>query len=90
MGLPWPQVYSAMEDAMRNPTVNDRVRLTQDIPELLLRQGDLGVVCSTWFYPAPAYEVDFLPAGLNEHTRALLLSEQLQIEDTLANQPISA
>ena len=75
---------------MRTPTVNDLVRLTQDIPELLLRQGDLGVVCSTWFSPAPAYEVEFHPAGLNEQTRALLLSEQLQVEDTLVNQPLSA
>ena len=79
-----------MEDTMRNPTVNDHVRLTQDIPELLLRQGDIGVVCSTWFAPAPAYEVEFPAAGLNEQTRALLLSEQLQIEDSLARQPGSA
>jgi hypothetical protein len=75
-----------MEDAMRQPHVDDTVRLTQDIPELQLRQGDVGVVCSTWFSPADAYEVEFVPSGLNEHTRALLLAEQLQVEDTLMNQ----
>ena len=71
---------------MRQPHVDDRVRLTQDIPELQLRQGDVGVVCSTWFSPTEAYEVEFPPCGLNDHTRALLLAEQLQVEDALMTQ----
>ena len=70
---------------MRQPHVDDRVRLTQDIPELQLRQGDVGVVCSTWFSPTDAYEVEFEPSGINEHTRALLLAEQLQLEDARMN-----
>lgn len=75
---------------MRQPHVNDLVRLTQDIPELLLRQGDVGVVCSTWFSPSEAYEVEFAFPGLAEQTRALLLAEQLQVEDTLMTQPVQA
>ena len=63
---------------MRQPLVDDFVRLTQDIPELELKQGDVGVVCSTWFSPTQAYEVEF---GLAAPTRALLLAEQLQVEE---------
>ncbi len=63
---------------MRQPLVDDFVRLTQDIPELELKQGDVGVVCSTWFSPTQAYEVEF---GLDAPTRALLLAEQLQVEE---------
>ena len=66
---------------MRQPHVDDRVRLTQDIPELLLQAGDVGVVCSMWFAPTEAYEVEF---GLPGPTRALLLAEQLQIEELAA------
>ena len=54
------------------------VRLKQDIPELGLRCGEVGLVCSTWFAPTEAYEVEF---GLPGPTRALLLAEQLQVED---------
>jgi hypothetical protein len=73
-----------MEDVMRQPHVDDLVRLTQDVPELQLKQGDIGVVCSTWFSPNETYEVEFGP-GLDGHTRALLLAEQLQVEDALVN-----
>ena len=54
------------------------VRLMQDIPELGLRSGEVGVVCSEWFAPATAYEVEFQPAGLSCGTRALLLAHQIQ------------
>ena len=66
---------------MRQPHIDDYVRLTTDIPELCLRRGDLGVVRSTWFAPTTAYEVEFHPIGLDNQTRALLLAEQVQIED---------
>ena len=66
---------------MRHPNVNDQVRLTQDIPELALSRGDIGVVRSTWFAPRVAYEVEFNPLGLSCETRALLLEEQLQLHD---------
>lgn len=66
---------------MRQPQVDDFVRLTQDIPELALMRGQVGVVRSTWFAPTVAFEVEFHPIGLNHQTRALLLAEQLQIEE---------
>jgi hypothetical protein len=61
--------------------VDDFVRLTKDIPELSLHRGEVGVVRSTWFAPSIAYEVEFHPIGLNHETRALLLAEQIQVED---------
>lgn len=66
---------------MRQPHVDDYVRLTRDIPELSLHCGEIGVVRSTWFAPSLAYEVEFHPAGLMHETRALLLAEQLQVEE---------
>ena len=79
---------------MRKPHVDDFVRLTQDIPELSLHRGEVGVVRSTWFAPSLAYEVEFHPPGLDHQTRALLLAEQVQVEegslfnDALAAQPM--
>ncbi len=67
---------------MRHPMVDDFVRLTQDIPELALQRGEVGVVRSTWFAPSMAYEVEFHPIGLNTgETRALLVAEQVEVED---------
>ena len=66
---------------MRMPHVDDFVRLTADIPELSLHRGDVGVVRSTWFSPTTAYEVEFHPVGFSSQTRALLLAEQVQVED---------
>ncbi len=70
-----------MEDTMRLPHVDDFVRLTQDIPELALIRGEVGVVRSTWFAPSIAYEVEFHPIGLDHATRALLLADQVQVEE---------
>ena len=66
---------------MRQPHIDDFVRLTTDIPELALHRGDVGVVRSTWFAPTTAYEVEFHPIGLDTQTRALLLAEQVQVEE---------
>jgi hypothetical protein len=73
-----------MEEFMRRPHVDDTVRLTQDIPELSLSRGSLGVVRSTWFAPSIAYEVEFRQIGNDYQTRALLLAEQVEVEDELA------
>lgn len=54
-----------------------RVRLKHDLPDLNLRSGDEGVVCSIWFAPWDAYEVEFEPQGLGCKTRALLLECQI-------------
>ena len=66
---------------MRQPSVDDFVRLTRDIPELGLCRNEIGVVRSTWFAPSIAYEVEFHPRGLEHHTRALLLPEQVLVEE---------
>src|SRR5207248_12431 len=39
------------EELMRQPCVDDFVRLLQDIPELGLIRNEVGVVRSTWFAP---------------------------------------
>jgi hypothetical protein len=64
---------------MQAPEVNRPVRLLQDIPELGLRCGEVGVVCSTWFAPTPAYEVEFQPRG--HATRALVMRSMIQPAD---------
>ena len=67
---------------MRRPLVDDFVRLINDIPELSLNRGDRGVVRSTWFAPTVAYEVEFTSIGHDQQqTRALLLEEQVQVEE---------
>ena len=66
---------------MRRPCVDDVVRLTQDIPELELSRGEIGVVRSTWFAPSTAYEVEFSQIGHDYQTRALLSESQVEIHD---------
>lgn len=66
---------------MRQPHVDDFVRLTTDIPELALNRGQVGIVRSTWFAPTVAYEVEFHQKGQTHQTRALLLAEQVQVEE---------
>lgn len=76
---------------MRKPTVDDFVRLVQDIPELSLHRGDVGVVRSTWFAPSVAYEVEFHQMGLSHETRALLMAEQVQVEEgSLFRTPVAS
>lgn len=58
--------------------IDDRVELMQDIPELGLRRGEVGLVCSTWFDPSTAYEVEFEHAPPGYGVRALLMSSQLR------------
>jgi hypothetical protein len=53
----------------------------QDIPELSLCRGEVGVVRSTWFAPSLAYEVEFSKIGNDYQTRALLRAEQVEVED---------
>jgi hypothetical protein len=67
---------------MRSPHVNDTVRLTKDVPELLLHRGEVGIVRSTWFAPAVAYEVEFRQSGAVGLMLALLRDEQIEVEDT--------
>jgi len=57
------------------------VRLTQDLPELGLYRGDVGLVCSTWFDPDTAFEVEFQPDGQGNRVRALLMPNQIQRDE---------
>lgn len=66
---------------MRQPHIDDFVRLTEDIPELMLSRGEVGIVRSTWFSPSVAYEVEFHKVGQPHQTRTLLMPEQIQVED---------
>ena len=66
---------------MRRPSIDDFVRLTQDIPELSLNRGSVGVVRSTWFSPSVAYEVEFHKIGNDYQCRALLMPEQVEVEE---------
>jgi hypothetical protein len=52
-----------------------------DIPELSLCRGEVGIVRSTWFAPTIAYEVEFHQKGQSHETRALLLAEQVEVEE---------
>ena len=66
---------------MRQPDIDDVVRLTHDVPNLYLHRGEVGVIRSKWFAPAPAFEVEFGTPGLGSKIRAVLLAEQLQLEE---------
>ena len=66
---------------MRQPHVDDFVRLMKDIPELSLQRGQVGVVRSTWCAPYTAYEVEFHSVGLDTETRALVMAEELQVAE---------
>jgi hypothetical protein len=63
------------------PHIDDLVRLTQDIPELELSRGELGIVRSTWCSPYLAFEVEFNPPGQGLQTRCLVAAEQVQVEE---------
>lgn len=66
---------------MRQPHVDDYVRLTKDIPELALIRGEVGIVRSTWFAPSVAYDVEFHCKGQVHETRVLLMAEQVEVEE---------
>ena len=63
---------------MTDIKADEHVRLTKDLPELGLHRGDMGVVCSTWFHPATAFEVEFQSAHEGCAVRALLMTNQIQ------------
>ncbi len=69
---------------MRRPTVDDHVRLTHDVPDLSLQRGQVGVVCSLWFAPAIAYDVEFESPDNSGHIRAMLDEWDFQLEDQSA------
>ena len=66
---------------MRQPAVDDHVRLTGDIPTLWLHHGQSGIVCSKWSDPTLAFEVEFHTTDPEDVIRALVLGEQLEVEE---------
>jgi hypothetical protein len=66
---------------MRQPHIDDFVRLTQDVPQFSLNRGEVGVVRSTWFAPSVTYEVEFHQIGHDYQTRCLLSAEQVTLEE---------
>jgi hypothetical protein len=66
---------------MRQPKVDDHVRLTQDMPDLWLHRGETGIICSRWSVPTPAFEVEFHTTDSHDVIRALVLGEQLEVEE---------
>jgi len=63
------------------PHVDEHVRLTMDIPHLGLRCGEAGSVCSAWFTPTIAFEVEFRQSGESYTVRALLLEDQIEADE---------
>jgi hypothetical protein len=61
--------------------VDDRVRLTRDVPEIALRSGEVGVVCSIWHTSPIAYEVEFRAKPSSLAKRTLVPAEQLELVD---------
>ncbi len=66
---------------MRRLNIDDRVRLTRDLPYLSLSRGTVGVVRSTWFAPVVAYEVEFHQIGNDYETRAVVMEEQVALDE---------
>jgi hypothetical protein len=70
---------------MCEPALNDRVRLSQSVPELWLERGDEGVSCSVWSSSRRFYEVEFKRVGESFGVRALIDGDQPQIVDVAEN-----
>jgi hypothetical protein len=84
--------YSGLSDGQvaelvrSDASISRAVRLLQDIPELGLLCGEVGVVCSTWCEPMTAYEVEFAPPPNGFATRTLLMANQIQAtEEAITN-----
>ena len=58
--------------------VDEQVQLIQDIPEMGLHRGEVGTVCSTWFEPAVAYEVEFQREIPDCSIRAMLTLKEIR------------
>jgi hypothetical protein len=63
---------------MRQPGVGDSVRFSRDVPELLVKRDELGTVCSIWFSPHDAFDVE-LGDG-ESRRRALVRSGDFAVE----------
>ena len=66
---------------MRQPKIDDHVRLKRDIPNLWLHEGESGIVCSRWPNATLAFEVEFHTTDPDEVVRAWVPGEQLEVEE---------
>lgn len=67
---------------MRQPTPDDRVRLTRPIPILYLECGSVGLVRSLWHLSPIWCEVEFQRAGDPCPLRALVQPDELEVIET--------
>lgn len=67
---------------MEQSLIAKAVQLVQDLPELGLFRGEVGVVCNAWLAPTTAYEVEFQQPGSDRKTRTLLLEHQVHVQLT--------
>jgi hypothetical protein len=63
----------------KHPGLNDRVRLTEGIPNLWLDRGDIGVVASHWGSSPDFCEVEFQKNAGSFKVRALVQAEHLEV-----------
>ena len=63
---------------------NDHVRLVRDVPELALREGEVGVVRSSWYVPVVAFEVEFGLERRSSRAVARVLLPEEYVESTFA------
>ena len=64
---------------MHLPSLNDRVRLTQSIPTLWLKRGDVGSIRSVWSSSPGFFEVEFHKDGESCAVRALVEADQMEV-----------
>ena len=64
---------------MKDPSINDSVRLIHDVPRHLLHKDQVGIVCSIWHAPE-CYEVEFHQHDEDDNVRVLLSPEEFQLE----------
>ena len=69
---------------LRQIMSNDQVRLVKDVPELALREGEVGIVRSSWYFPVVAFEVEFRRKDHRGAARVLLLEDYVQTPAPLA------
>jgi hypothetical protein len=66
---------------MQDVHIDDRVRLTREIPELSLHRGDSGVVRSVWCSPNDFYDIEFARHEPHLPSRCLVSAIYVEIQD---------
>ena len=66
---------------MHRPQLDDFVRLRQDVPDLGLRRGEIGIIRGRWPGATEAYEVEFHHNGHNGPMRCPMNPHLMEVED---------